>query len=181
MIILLDVDGVVCNFVGGLIASHGWPIKHEEYTSWNHHRTLGMSDEEMWRPTNDGKWWTNLQEYDWAKRLVSELRQVGEVIFCTSPSLDATCPSQKVAWLRATGLMDSSKNDYQIGSRKELNAKSGAILIDDSDSNVFKYREHGGAAVLFPQPWNRSKTYSGDKVDIVMHELYEIDRHRHLL
>ena len=171
MIFLLDVDGVVCNFVDGLIASHGWPIKHHEYTSWNHHRSFGMTDEAMWEPTNNGKWWLELQEYEWAKRLVLELRRQGEIIFCTSPSLDASCPSQKVAWLRAKQLMHPRKNDYQIGPRKELNAKSGAILIDDSDSNVDKYRDHGGAAILFPQPWNTAADYVGDKVDYVMGEL----------
>ena len=176
MIILLDVDGVVCNFVGGIIASHGLPISHEDYGSWNHHRTLGMSDEEMLRPTNDGKWWTELEEYDWAKRLVLELRRIGEVIFCSSPTLDETCPSQKVAWLRATGLMHAQKNDYQIGPRKELNAKSGAVLVDDSDSNVATYLDHGGTAVLFPQPWNQNADYRGDKVDFVLNQIATTQR-----
>lgn len=171
MIFLLDVDGVVCNFVDGLISAHGWPIKHDDFTSWNHHRTFGVTDEAMWEPTNDGKWWTQLPEYEWAKRLVLELRRHGEIIFCTSPSLDATCPSQKVQWLRDHGLMHPRKNDYQIGKRKEMNAKSGAILIDDSDSNVEKFVEHGGTAILFPQPWNRNAAIRGDKVDYVLSQL----------
>ncbi len=123
MLFLLDVDGVVCNFVDGLIATHGWPITHDEYTSWNHHRTFGVSDDAMWEPTNNGSWWIRLKPYEWAHRLVDELRKLGEVIFCTSPSLDSTCPSQKVAWLRGHSLMHQRKNDYQIGPRKELNAK----------------------------------------------------------
>ncbi len=169
MIFLLDVDGVLCDFVGGLIKSHGWPITHNEYTSWNHHRTFGVTDAEMWEPTNSGKWWLELEPYPWALRLVCQLQKLGEVIFCTSPSLDATCPSQKVQWLRNHGLMHSRKNDYQIGPRKELNAKSGAILIDDSDSNVTKFREHGGKAILFPQPWNASAHMRCDKVDFIFY------------
>lgn len=171
MIFLLDVDGVVCNFVDGLITSHGWPITHDEYTTRNYHKTFGITDGEMWAPTNNGKWWTELQEYSWAKRLVSELRHRGEIIFCTSPSLDATCPSQKVQWLRDHGLMHQRKNDYQIGPRKELFAKSGAILIDDSDSNVKKFVEHGGTAILFPQPWNANASICGDKVDYVLNAI----------
>jgi 5'(3')-deoxyribonucleotidase len=171
MIFLLDVDGVVCNFVDGLIASHGWAITHEQYNSWNHHRLFGLTDEQMWEPTNDGSWWTKLSEYPWAHRLVSELRARGEVIFCTSPSLDSTCPSQKVQWLREHGFMAHDKNDYQIGPRKELNAGSGAILIDDSDSNVKKYIEHGGKAILFPQNWNANASIQGDKVDYVLGQL----------
>lgn len=157
MLFLLDMDGVVCNFIDGLIKSHGWPIKHDDYASWDFHRTFGVTDEEMWESTNDGKWWLGLEEYPWAKVLVTELRRRGEVVFCTSPSLDSSCPSQKVQWLRNHALMHPRRNDYQIGGRKELNAKSGAILIDDSEDKVAKYIEHGGEAILFPQPWNSNR------------------------
>lgn len=171
MVILLDVDGVICNFVEGLIRSHNWFITHDEYASWNHHRHLGMTDSDMWAPTNDGVWWTKLRPYPWAMYLVSELRERGEVIFCTSPSLDSTCPSQKVTWLRKHGFMSERKNDYQIGPRKELNAKSGAILIDDADSNFEKYVEHHGDAILFPQPWNANKEFIGDRLQYVLAKL----------
>ena len=169
------MDGVLANFVGGIIKSHNLGITHDECDCWDFHRKHGLTDEQFWSPTNDGKWWTELEEYPWSKRLVLELRRLGEVIFCTSPSLDATCPSQKVAWLRSTGLMHENKNDYQIGGRKELNAGSGAILIDDSDSNVEKYRYCGGEAILFPQPWNKARRFTGDKVDYVLHLLQMAD------
>lgn len=164
------MDGVICNFVDGIIASHKWQITHDHYATWNHHRTMGLTDEEFWAPTNDGIWWLQLAEYPWAKRLVSELEKRGEVIYCTSPSTDATCASQKIQWLRDHGFMGPNENRYQLGSRKELNAGSGAILIDDSDANVEKYIEHGGNAILFPQPWNKGRSIlHRDKVDLMMY------------
>lgn len=166
-IFLCDVDGVICNFIQGLIDAHGWDIKHDDFTSWNHHHTLGVSDEEMWKPTYDGKFWLNLQPYPWANELLEILRSQGTVIFCTSPSLDDSCPSQKVAWLRNHGFMSRSKNDYQIGPMKELNAKSGAILIDDSDSNIKKYEDHQGRAITFPQPWNEARDVINDKLNYI--------------
>ena len=64
--------------------------------------------------------------------------------------------------------MPQRRNDYQIGPRKELNAKSGAILIDDSDDNIRKYREAGGTAILFPQPWNERRLVKQDKKFYIM-------------
>lgn len=58
-LVLLDVDGVICDFISSLIRSHNWPLTHDEFISWNHHRDLGVSDEDMWLPTNDGSWWKN--------------------------------------------------------------------------------------------------------------------------
>ncbi len=174
-VILLDMDGVICNFIEGLIETHRWPISHDSYSSWNHHRTFGLSDEDMWAPTNDGKWWTQLNEYPWAKRLLQELMKLGEVVFCTSPNRDATCPSQKVEWLRSKGFMWERGINYQIGKQKELNAKSGAILIDDSDDNVKKYRDHGGKAILFPMPWNENRHVLDDKVAFVIGKINELN------
>ena len=155
--ILCDVDGVLASFVGGLIRSHGWDIPHGGYASWNYHRELGMTDEEMWRPTREPGWWENLEPYPGAQEFVSGLRKLGHVIFCTSPGLHHACASEKIVWLRKHGFMDEFKNDYQMGPKKELNAASGAVLIDDSNLNVGKYTEAGGYAILYPQPWNDLK------------------------
>ena len=163
-VILLDMDGVLANFVQGLIDTMKLDTTHDQWSSWSHHKTIGISDDEMWASTKFPAWWENLDPYPWASRLVSCLRGVGDVIFCTSPSLCDSCPSQKVAWLRSHELMHERKNDYQIGPRKELNAKSGAILIDDSDDNIRKYRDAGGTAILFPQPWNERSHVKQDKV-----------------
>ena len=171
MIFLLDMDGVICNFVDGLIRSAKWTLEHEDWVSWSHHQTFGITDEEMWAFTKEEGWWANLPEYGWAWRLVTELQCLGEVIFCTSPSLDHKCPGEKIQWLRDRGFMSHRKNDFQIGPRKELMAKSGAILIDDYDVNVDKFRQNGGAAILFPQPWNENRSVKEDKVEFVLKQL----------
>lgn len=171
MIFLLDMDGVVCNFVDGLISSHGWNVTHEDWVTWNHHRTFGITDEVMWSPTRRDGWWYGLNEYWWAEKLVVALRERGEIIFCTSPSSDHKCPGEKIQWLRDRGFMGQNKNDFQIGPRKEMMARSGAILIDDYETNVFKFRENGGRAILFPQPWNENRSIKEDRVEFVLKEL----------
>lgn len=171
-VFLLDMDGVIANFIGGLIRSHKWPIEHRDFDSWNYHRELGVTDEEMWKPTREPGWWERLDPYPWAGKLIDELDDKGEVIFCSSPSLCDSCPSQKVTWLRNHGFMSLNSNDYQMGPRKELNALSGAVLIDDSDSNVDKYRKAGGEAVLFPQPWNENRKHMSEPVSYTLNEVF---------
>ena len=152
--VLLDMDGVIANFVQGQIDSQGLDITHNEWASWDFYQTLGLTDDQMWAPTFVDGWWSNLKVYDWAKDLVKFLRQTHKIVYCTSPSVDHKCPGEKILWLRQNGFMSWTRNDYQIGPNKELNAKSGVILIDDSDANGIEYTAQGGNFILFPQPWN---------------------------
>lgn len=152
-IVLLDMDGVIVNFIDGIIDSLGLDISHCDWTTWDHHEKLGISKSAFWRATNEKDWWLNLEPYPWATELVCCLRRDYEVIYCTSPSLDSSCPSQKIDWLRKHDFM-GNVNSYQIGPMKCLNVRSGAILIDDYDVNIGNYRMAGGKAITFPQPWN---------------------------
>lgn len=169
-VVLLDVDGVLANWVLGIIETHRLDITHDQYESWDYHKSIGMTDDQLWAPTNTGNWWLDLPIYPWAKTMLESIEAHWDVVFCTSPNLDASCPSQKVAWLRKHGLLHPRKNNYQIGPRKELNARSGAVLIDDSESNVTNFVNNGGRAILFPQPWNRFRDVR-DRVDFVLENL----------
>jgi hypothetical protein len=156
-IALMDMDGVIVDFIGGIISSLSLPCTPGDFSSWSHHLTLGISDEEFWAPTRESGWWERLEPLPWAADLLSAVRESGyKVIFCSSPGLDSKSLSEKVNWLRYHGFMDERKNDYQFGPLKFLNAKSGAVLIDDSDSNVDAYVEQTGKAILVPQAWNRA-------------------------
>lgn len=153
---LLDMDGVLVNFIQGMIDSHGWDIEHDDVASWNFHYSLGLTDKEFWQPSYSTDWWLNLEPYPEAKQFWTSLSWISDVVFCTSPNMaDPTCASQKAMWLKKHGFT----GDYCIGPRKELLAGNG-ILIDDSENNVAKFRQAGGRAILFPRPWNRHKNES---------------------
>ncbi len=167
-IILLDMDGVIVNFIDGIIKSLGLSINHDDWLEWDYHERLGISKSAFWRATNEKDWWLNLEPYPWASELVSLLRRDYDLVYCTSPSLDSSCPSQKIDWLRKHKFMGNT-NSYQIGPMKCLNARSGAILIDDYDVNVDNYRVAGGRAITFPQAWNSEGVK--DRVEHIMKEL----------
>ena len=59
-IILCDMDGVIVNFIQGMIDSHGLTISHDQYETWDYHRELGINDEEFWAPTLTTTWWSCL-------------------------------------------------------------------------------------------------------------------------
>jgi hypothetical protein len=60
----------------------------------------------------------------------------------------------KKQWIRRY-LPEEMWNNYLIGPPKHLCASPDALLIDDVEENVDKFRAYGGRAVLFPRPWNR--------------------------
>ena len=54
-----------------------------------------------------------------------------------------------------------SFRDYFVGAPKQFCARPGAVLIDDFDDNCVAFREHGGRAIVFPQPWNCRAAVAG--------------------
>jgi hypothetical protein len=63
-----------------------------------------------------------------------------------------------------------SFRDFLIGPSKHLLAKPDVALIDDRHGNVRSFREHGGRAVLFPQPWNANH-HVEDRLPYVMSQM----------
>jgi 5'(3')-deoxyribonucleotidase len=174
-IILLDMDGVIVDFIGGIIRSHSLSITADDWNHFTFWRDIGMADEEFWEPTNRAGWWEQLSDYSWSRSLFNELSKDYRVIFCTASSQNSLVPSEKVRWLRAHDFMTRDSQDFQIGRNKWLNAGSGAILIDDCDEYVQEYRDAGGKAVLFPQPWNDNREHTDDRLGYVRGELTKLE------
>ena len=163
-IVLLDMDGVICNFIGGVLHSlreHPTiklPPKliYNKWNAWNFHQQIGISDNDFWGVTKQPNWWLNLPSYSWATELIDGIRSFGaHILFTSSPSLDSACVSQKIDWLRDYGFMAEHANDYHFGPHKYMMAKHPqTVLVDDSVDNVNAFKACGGKAILFPAPWN---------------------------
>lgn len=75
------------------------------------------------------------------------------VCLLTSPTKDPESLAGKLEWIHSY-LPPWMHRQFLVGPRKHFCARPDALLIDDSDDNVIKFREHGGHAILVPRPWN---------------------------
>lgn len=153
-IILLDLDGVLVDFVSGVLKALGRSEKHDDIKSWNFYHEWGISDKEFWSKCSTPDFWYNLELYPWAKEFYASLQNFGDVIISTSPSSSPLCVQEKVSFCKDK--LGVKSRNIMVGSRKELLARKGRILIDDYTENINNFQRNGGTGILFKQPWNDS-------------------------
>lgn len=153
--ILLDMDGVLANFVKATSAAHGREYLPESITQFNMAELWGLSAEEFWSPLSGALFWEDIEPYPWAEELLSELRAIAPVTICTAPSRDPHCAGGKLAWLKRE--LKIKPHEVVLCNKKYLLARPSNILIDDSDSKIKAFGSQGGRTILFPQPWNEHK------------------------
>lgn len=160
MNILLDMDGVLSDFLGGAMKVcnkiTGRTDTVEQYASsfgkWGIDEYYDIPIEEMWRGIEETEdFWFKLEPFPWAKDLYEWLSKIGDVTIVTSPSLDSDCASQKLMWL--SYYLGIKSSDVFIGPKKYLMAGNG-VLIDDWNVNCEKFIKAGGEAVNIPSNWN---------------------------
>lgn len=157
---LLDVDGVLTDFVGGLLAVHG--IKDDPYHRpenlglWNTNEALGMSAEECWGPLNCFEFWANLDFKEDAHMILEIVESKfgrENIALLTSPALfNHECSSGKHYWIDKH--LPRYRGRWFIGEGKAFLAAPDRVLIDDRDKNYDEYIQKG-PAILLPRPWNR--------------------------
>jgi hypothetical protein len=110
------------------------------------------------------QFWENVPRIAWSHTprarefdflLDNALDLVGRENICllTSPTKDPESLAGKLEWIHLN-LPSWMHRQYLVGPRKHFCARPDSLLIDDSDDNVKKFREHGGNAILVPRPWN---------------------------
>lgn len=180
--ILLDMDGVCCDFVSAACRANGQDIKDilpkwEPGGGGEFYKLWGATKEEFWGPINgDPSFWVKLKAYPWFGELLEVV--FGHVRdqwwFATSPSECPTSQFGKAQWLLEHEF--DPDRDAMIGSHKELMAKPGVVLIDDRESNCQSFREEGGHAILFPARWNSNHEHKDNPMPYVRQELERIQR-----
>ncbi len=157
-IFLIDMDGVIANFIAGSIEACELPITEDEVKQWNYYEPF-MTRYEFWRRIHEHQYfWEDLSVYPGSHELVERLESRGDVIFCTDPSGDDDAATGKIKWLKRHGFVKPDGNNYVLTHHKHLLAKPGVVLIDDYPANVERFIEHGGKAVLFDRPWNMGRS-----------------------
>lgn len=159
--ILLDMDGVIADFVQGAADLWHMPNQYREgavvpgtflTTFW------GMDQDKFWRGIAKAGdlFWQNLPRTPEAKAIVNLCcSRVGveNVAILTSPTRDPGCIEGKRAWM--------VQNFPELAGRmifttsKEFLACPQNILVDDQDNNFSRFIAAGGRAVMVPRMWNR--------------------------
>ena len=165
--ILLDMDGVLCNFIQGALDAHGSDIAHDEINDWNIEKRLGITGTEFWDKMKGYDFWFNLKPYPWYKTLYKRLKsEYFDVTIVTSPSNDSECCQAKLDWLKK--YLKIKPEDVFVGTKKYLLANNNNILIDDNRKNCEEFAEYGGPYVVFPQKWNGFEIADNEKLDYVL-------------
>lgn len=153
--VLLDMDGIITNFVKGICNAHNRPDPYngdEHLGEFDMAKIWKMSNREFWKPC-DYSFWRTLDWMPDGKQivaLVESLIDESKIRVLTAPSSNDGCYDGKKDWLRF------NLPGYKMiaGSDKEFCSAPHRLLIDDRDENVKKYIESGGIAFLVPRPWN---------------------------
>lgn len=161
-VILVDLDGVLVDFVGGALAVLGKSVRERRaiLATWPRgverlYDVLGMDVDEFWEEirVRGPRFWQGLSAYPWAFHFLDRLELYGRVVICTTPSKDPASAQGKLLWIKNN--LGGGWYDYVLTRDKSLLANERTILIDDFTSNVEAFRAAGGkAAYLFTQPWN---------------------------
>ena len=109
--------------------------------------------------------WASLPESKEFRSLLSKCEElVGRENICilTTPIIDPDCAAGKLEWIYEH-FPTWMHRQFFIGPQKWLLARPDALLIDDSDLNIKKFRDAGGQALLVPRPWNSLHGYNTRK------------------
>lgn len=153
MIIYLDLDGVIIDFIKGVCNWFKIPHEAEKFTHWNSMpEILNISNNEFWENIKNPCFWEGLGFYSEAENFIEKLREKYKVILISSPAHG--CAGYRQNWIEKNLPEFFKKGHYILTPAKWTCAHKNTILIDDSEKNCFSFINSGGYAFLYPQPWN---------------------------
>ena len=176
--ILLDMDGVLVDFMSGICKHHGRENPYE------HGQNLGVWDVAKYWDMHHIDFWDGVSKEFW-NNLTSTQECYALLRFCESKVGDRisilTAPPEKnpidcansvegkLCWLGFRNI----KYNVIFTTDKSFCANPKHILIDDADHNVDAFRAAGGKAILIPRPWN---SLHDSKLSVMEHVSREWDR-----
>jgi len=184
MRILLDLDGVLVDFVGGACKAHSLqdpfdePLASEVAGVFWLDKIWEMDLNEFWEPMKDSAFW---EELDWMPdgREILEIceQAVGRDNVCllTSPSRGSGPVVGKINWIEKN--LSEYKHRNLIGTPKEFCASPDSILVDDSNRNIEDFVAACGNTILVPRPWNLNWENRGQAAKWVKWSLEVLNDH----
>lgn len=173
MILLWDQDGIFCDFVSHAATTFDKNL-NDIINNWHGtdiEENLGVTKSEFWKKIDKiPDWWETIPKTKECDELLKIASQYDSYI-CTSPASNPNCAAGKLRWLN---MYTSFRRNIVITPQKWLCAGPNKILIDDTDSKIEKFREHGGHGILFPRVWNKNKHLADNPISFLKSELERI-------
>jgi hypothetical protein len=182
---LLDLDGVLVNFVKGACKLHGKPDPYQsgDWTGFDIAEAWEMKPASFWGPMGY-EFWSDLEwTVDGREILETVERFIGSdnICICSSPCSTRGCADGKIEWIRRN--MPKYKRRYMLTPIKYFASCVDTLLIDDMDENIVghvKVSRSGSSilniilpSILIPRPWNAGRVWnrSGSMSDYLTEEL----------
>lgn len=167
-IVLLDVDGVLADFVGAMlrvVQEVTWR-EHtpDDVTGYDFAKSLGLTDREaeevLYRISCRRKFCARMLPLDGAREGVARLRSVADIYVVTSPwNSNETWMSEREAWL---------KHYFDIHHSRVIHCSAkhlvrGDFLVDDKTETCRDWQaaHPNGVAVQWQTPRNRRDSWTG--------------------
>jgi len=178
--LLLDVDGVLMDFLGHSLKWHDRMDMYEFYPRgvWDIPTVLGLSATEFWKKIDNEQFWSTLPVYPGASAFLDQLFHTmssirTSVVFCTRSAFNvgAFAGARAIAMrkLCAEARIDGELPLYiSAKGGKGVFAQPGHLLVDDYEENVREFRESDGDAILVPTPWNTLPGCEPDDCEVYM-------------
>lgn len=178
---VLDLDGVLCDWVRGAMHLHDIRMTLEEFYA-GHKGTpyvqdiLQMPAAAFWEPMNE-EFWANLEWMPDGREILSMCEERfgrEHITIGTSPSYNPGCWDGKRRWIERHMPSYYHRTEAQMfGSRKWMMANSETILVDDFDSNIKKFEDtRGGHVCPVPRLWNSLHPLADRAIEIVREVLF---------
>ena len=165
--ILLDVDGVLADFVGSLLKECGTDLLEANIDEWDMFSMMKSEHRaKAFKTMEDSSFWRNLPLMPHAQHQVEDFRRNdNKVIFVTSPWGSDTkgweCHGwghARAHWLREH--FNASFRDVIIANQKQY--VQGDLLIDDRYKNIMDWADmnQDGQGWLVERPYNKDMIWS---------------------
>lgn len=178
--IFIDLDGVLADLIGAACGIFGRYDLQHGHTAWpageySIAKVLNVTTDRLWAAVNRQgvEWWAHLEVLPHADALLALLNSTGlESSILTAPSVSDYEWTGKALWVARHSI--GFRDRLHMTPRKELLAGPDRLLIDDSDENCKRFREAGGQAIVYPQPWNTAHLYAGRPLPSVKRQLVNL-------
>ena len=177
MIVFLDMDGVLVDFVGGInkvfsLPKEFPPPKADGLPQWNWFENYGLTSREV-NAVCDIDFWANLEWMHDGKQIfkyIEERVDQSNIYLLTTPMPNPGSGTGKMLWVNKH-LPRYSERTIITQAPKSIFAGLDRLLIDDKDENVTEFVAAGGQGILVPRPWNELRGWAGETLQVVKNSL----------